>query len=61
MTLPKTEDVEIQTEQPVEVQEEQEEVIKRGPFDLNEFGPEVQAFFLTYMDEESRKRNLDTN
>ena len=62
LVVPKTEDAEIQTEQPDEVKEEQEEeVIKRGPFDLNEFGPEVQAFFLTYMDEESRKRNLDTN
>ena len=59
LVAPKTEDVEIQTEQPVEVEEE--EVIKREPFDLNEFGPLVQAFFLTYMDEESRKRNLDTN
>ena len=62
LVVPKPEDVETQTEQPVEVKEEQEdEVIKRKPFDLNEFGPEIQAFFLTYMDEESRKHNLDTN
>ena len=63
LTLPKTEDVEIQGEEPVTVQDEvqEEEVKKHEPFDLNEFGPQVQAFFLTYMDEESRKRNLDTN
>ena len=61
LTVPvKTEDVEIQTEEPDEVQEE-EEVIKREPFDLNEFGPQVQKFFLAYMDEESRKRHIDTN
>ena len=52
LVVPKTEDAEIQTEEPDEVKEE--EVIKRAPFDLNEFGPEVQAFFLTFMDEESR-------
>ena len=58
LTLPKTE--EIQTEEPGEMQEE-EQVMKREPFDLNEFGPQLQAFFLAYMDEESRKRNIDTN
>ena len=58
LTLPKTE--EIQTEEPDEMQEE-EQVMKREPFDLNEFGPQLQAFFLAYMDEESRKRNIDTN
>ena len=60
LVVPKTEDAEIQTEEPIR-EEQEEEVIKRGPFDLNEFGPQVQAFFLTYMDEESRKHNLDTN
>ena len=60
LVVPKTEDDEIQTEEPIK-EEQEEEVIKRGPFDLNEFSPQVQAFFLTYMDEESRKRNLDTN
>ena len=59
LVVPKTEDAEIQTEEPDEVKEE--EVMKRAPFDLNEFEPQLQAFFLAYMDEESRKRNIDTN
>ena len=54
LTLPKSEDVEIQTE------ESEEEEHQRDPFGINEFGPQLQAFFTSYMHEESRKRNLDT-
>ena len=56
LTLPKTEDVEIQTE---EEEEPLEEEIK--PAGLNEFGPELQQFFNAYMNEDSRHKNIDTN